>query len=210
MQARCTCGAILPEDARFCHKCGKPQFDEDIERLAAQEAGPPAQQSVLPAPPAPARIGFGNSRAVLVTMATAACSLVLLCAAAVIAPILGPLILCLAGFMAVRFYKRRTPEPVSPGGGAFLGLMTGLWLFLVLAICAAVTSIYISSPDGREMLRASMPKVPEVAKMLDNPHQFLMGILMGLIPTFFIATISAAFGGLLAARSSRGHNPQKL
>jgi uncharacterized protein involved in cysteine biosynthesis len=210
VQARCTCGAILPEDARFCHKCGKPQFDEDIERLAAQEAGPPAQQTVPPPPSAPAPIGFGNSRAVLVTMATAACSLVLLCAAAVIAPILGPLILCLAGFMAVRFYKRRTPEPVSPGGGAFLGLMTGLWLFLVLAICAAVTSIYISSPDGREMLRASMPKVPEVAKMLDNPHQFLMGILMGLIPTFFIATISAAFGGLLAARSSRGHNPQKL
>ncbi|MBV9294668.1 MAG: zinc-ribbon domain-containing protein, partial [Acidobacteriaceae bacterium] len=23
MQQRCTCGAILPEDARFCHKCGK-------------------------------------------------------------------------------------------------------------------------------------------------------------------------------------------
>ena len=202
MEARCTCGAVLPEDARFCHKCGKPQFDEDIERIAAQEPAPPAPQATHA--PAPARIGFGNSRAVLVTMATAACSLVLLCAAAVVAPILGPLILCLAGFMAVRFYKRRTPEPVSPGGGAFLGLMTGLWLFLVLAICAAVTSIYISSPDGREMLRASMPKVPELAKMLDDPHQFLMGILMGLIPTFFIATISAAFGGLLAARSSRG------
>lgn len=208
MEARCTCGAVLPEDARFCHKCGKPQFDEDIERIAAQEPAPPAPQ--VAQAPAPTRIGFGNSRAVLITMATAACSLVLLCAAAVVAPILGPLILCLAGFMAVRFYKRRTPEPVSPGGGAFLGLMTGLWLFLVLAICAAVTSIYISSPDGREMLRASMPKVPEVAKMLDDPHQFLMGILMGLIPTFFIATISAAFGGLLAARSSRGQNPQKL
>ncbi|HZQ52551.1 MAG TPA: zinc ribbon domain-containing protein [Bryobacteraceae bacterium] len=208
MEARCTCGAVLPEDARFCHKCGKPQFDEDIERIAAQEPAPPAPQ--VAQAPAPTRIGFGNSRAVLITMATAACSLVLLCAAAVVAPILGPLILCLAGFMAVRFYKRRTPEPVSPGGGAFLGLMTGLWLFLVLAICAAVTSIYISSPDGREMLRASMPKVPEVAKMLDDPHEFLMGILMGLIPTFFIATISAAFGGLLAARSSRGQNPQKL
>jgi uncharacterized protein involved in cysteine biosynthesis len=205
VQARCTCGAILPEDARFCHKCGKPQFDEDIERLAAEPAAaPPVQQPVQTPAPAPARIGFGNSRAVLVTMGTAACSLVLLCAAAMVAPLLGPLVLCLAGFMAVRFYKRRTPEPVSPGGGAFLGLMTGLWLFLVLAICAAVTSIYISSPDGREMLRASMPKVPEVAKMLDDPHQFLMGILMGLIPTFFIATISAAFGGLLAARSSRG------
>ena len=23
----CTCGAQLPPDARFCHKCGKPQYD---------------------------------------------------------------------------------------------------------------------------------------------------------------------------------------
>src|SRR5689334_2027095 len=24
----CTCGAQLPEDARFCHRCGKPQRNE--------------------------------------------------------------------------------------------------------------------------------------------------------------------------------------
>ena len=24
----CTCGAELPPDSRFCHKCGKPQREE--------------------------------------------------------------------------------------------------------------------------------------------------------------------------------------
>jgi hypothetical protein len=49
--------------------------------------------------------------------------------------------------------------------------------------------------------------MPEVAKMLDDPHRFLMSILEGLIPMFFIATISAAFGGMLAARTSARRGP---
>ena len=147
-------------------------------------------------------IGFGNVRAVLITMAVAAISLVALCGAALIAPVLGPLVLCAAGFAATKIYKRRSTEAVSTGSGAYLGLMTGLWLFLVVAACAGITSIYVSSPEGRDMMKAAVPKMPEVAKLLDNPHQFVMSIIEGLIPTFFIATISAAFGGMLAARGS--------
>ena len=209
MEQRCTCGAILPEDARFCHKCGKPQYEEDIARLAAEEtpAAPAPKPSAVGPAPAVARIGFGNLRAVLITMGVAALSLVLLCAAAFVAPIFGPIILCGAGFTAAKFYKKRTVEQLSPGGGAFLGLMTGLWLFLVIAICAAITSFYIASPEGREIMKAAMPKMPEIAKMLDDPHQFLVSILEGLIPMFFIATISAAFGGMLAARTSARRRP---
>lgn len=208
MEQRCTCGVVLPEGARFCHKCGKPQFEEDIARLSAQEqALAPAGHVSLAQSPTASRIGFGNLRAVLITMGVAALSLVLLCAAAIIAPLFGPIILCAAGFAAAKFYTRRTIEPLSTGGGAFLGLMTGLWLFLVVAICAAITSVYMASPEGREIMKAAMPKMPEVAKMLDDPHRFLMSILEGLIPMFFIATISAAFGGMLAARTSARRGP---
>ncbi len=205
MELRCTCGAILPEDARFCHKCGKPQLEEDIARLSAADAPLPVQrpldvpeQNQTKAVP----IGFGNLRAVAITMGVAALALVALFLAAAIAPVLGPVVLCAAGFAAARFYRSRTAEPLSTGGGAYLGLMTGIWLFLVVAVCAAITSIYVASPAGREILKAAMPKMPELAKMLDDPHQFLVSLLEGLIPMFFLATVSAAFGGMLAARLS--------
>ncbi len=205
MDLRCTCGASLPDDARFCHKCGKPQFEEDIARLSASEAPTPVQGPLDVPGSGGAKtkpIGFGNMRAVAITMASAAIALVALFLAAAISPVLGPVVLCSAGFAAARFYRRRTAEPLSPGGGAYLGLMTGVWLFLVVAICATITSIYVASPAGREILKAAMPKMPELAKLLDDPHQFLINLMEGLIPMFFLATISSALGGMLAARMS--------
>jgi hypothetical protein len=202
VELRCTCGANLPEDARFCHKCGKPQFEEDIERISAGEPTTPVQGPIDVPGIKTVPIGFGNMRAVAITMAAAAIALIALFLAAAISPVLGPVVLCSAGFAAARFYRKRTAEPLSPGGGAYLGLMTGIWLFLVVAICAAITSIYVASPTGREVLRAAMPKMPEIAKLLDDPHQFLINLMEGLIPMFFLATISAALGGMLAARMS--------
>lgn len=214
MQQRCTCGAILPEDARFCHKCGKPQFEEDIERLAAQESVP-ARVPPVAAPPAPAisRIGFNNLRAVLITMAVAAFSLVILYLALLLLPPLVPIILCGAGFAAAKFYKNQTLQPLTKGGGAFLGMMTGLWLFLVVAICLAVFSLEVSSPTGQELLKAASEKVPqlannpEAAKLLDHPQELLNAIRSALLPMFFVITISAAFGGMLAGRASARHRP---
>src|ERR1700758_2499346 len=43
----CTCGAQLPPDARFCHKCGKPQYDyPGVEEV--EPATPPAEIPILP------------------------------------------------------------------------------------------------------------------------------------------------------------------
>src|SRR5205823_4682932 len=53
---RCTCGAQLPPDARFCHKCGKPQYD-----YPGLETGLVAQP---PPPPPPPEISFRNGTAV--------------------------------------------------------------------------------------------------------------------------------------------------
>ena len=74
--------------------------------------------------------------------------------------------------------------------------MTGFWLFLILAVCVLVTSISINSPEGQEVLKAFSQKVPELAKILSDPRQ----MLLALIVEFFILTVLAAFGGMLAAR----------
>ncbi len=215
MEQRCTCGAALPEDARFCHKCGKPQYEEDIIRLAAQEtaATPVPTPTAVATAPTVARIGFGNLRAVLITMGVAALSLVVLYLALLLMPPLAPVILCAAGFAAATFYKKQTLESLTKGGGAFLGLMTGLWLFLVVAICLIVVSVELSSPAGQEIFKAASLKLPQIAnnpeaaKLLDHPQELVNGVRGALIPMFFIITISAAFGGMLAGRTSARHRP---
>jgi hypothetical protein len=146
------------------------------------------------------RIGFSNLRAVGITGGVAACSLVGLSIACAIAPLLVPLVLCGAGFAAAQFYKNRKAEPLTPFNGATLGMMTGFWLFLMVAVCVAMTSVWIGSPEGREVLKAFSAKMPELAKIVDDPHQVVIALAQGLIPCFFILTISAAFGGMLAAR----------
>ena len=62
----CSCGAQLPPDARFCHKCGKPQraeilVEEEPEPTAIQEARLPP-----PSAPTPAALNFRNPVAVRV------------------------------------------------------------------------------------------------------------------------------------------------
>jgi len=203
VELRCTCGALLPEDARFCHKCGKPQYEEDIARLSAPEPSTVPVQGPLdvPAENKAAPIGFGNLRAVTITIAVAAITLLPL-AIAMIAPPLSLLVLCAAGYFAAHFYRKQSMQPLSPGGGAYLGAMTGVWLSLVFAVCGALISIQVSSPDNLNLMRAYLARMPEAAKMLENPHQFVVGMGQALLFLFFLATISAAFGGMLAARKS--------
>ena len=207
MQPRCTCGAFLPEDARFCHKCGKPQYEEDIARLSVQEVPPPvvpAAERELPRLSPSTAIGFRNLRAVGTTLAVAAVSLVALGIAGEIgaSPLLL-IILCAAGFVAARFYHRRTAERLTPLAGAKLGAMTCLWLFLVVAIGAIVN---FASVDGREKFKAAilnapnLPNVPEFTRLLQDPTELLLLILVSFAFLFLIGTVAAAFGGMLAAR----------
>src|ERR1700693_5429178 len=69
----CTCGAQLPPDARFCHKCGKPQYD--YPGVEQSETPPPLIEvaSVPPAPPVQVsgEISFHNRLAVRVGLISA-------------------------------------------------------------------------------------------------------------------------------------------
>ena len=199
MPLRCTCGANLPEDARFCHKCGKPQYEEDIARLNA--AASPVEESAAPPLAAPALapaapIGFSNRRAVRITLSVAGFSLFALSVFASVAPALVFLIMFAAGFASVRVYLRRTAENLTASGGAALGAMTWLWLYLVEAIG---TLFALFTVQGREIVKNAM-KRPELAQFVDDPQKFVLVVVAAMIIALVIGTASAAFGGIVAVR----------
>jgi hypothetical protein len=195
---RCTCGALLPEDARFCHKCGKPQYEEDIERINAAEAVrevPVAAAPVLQRHP-PSRIGFGNGRAVRITLAVAGLSLLAISVIASLAPPLVLPIMVAAGFTSVRIYLSRTAENLTASGGAALGAMTWLWLFLVEAIG---TGAALFTVQGREVVKSTL-KRPELAQFIDDPQKLILIVALAMVMILVIGGISSAIGGILAVR----------
>jgi hypothetical protein len=202
---RCSCGAVLPEDARFCHKCGKPQYEEDIARLNAAEAPSPSPipvaQPVASSQP-PSRIGFSNRRAVRITLAVAAFSLLAIVIIANLAPPLLLPILVAAGFTSVRVYLSRTAENLTASGGAALGAMTFLWLYLFEAICAAFV---VFSTQAKEIAKAM--KSPELAQgitqLTDDPQKLVVLLISALV----IGAVSGAVGGVLAVRWQPRNGP---
>jgi hypothetical protein len=206
---RCTCGAVLPEEARFCHKCGKPQYEEDIARLAALETPAPVQAPLAPplSPAPPVGISFRNSRAVLISIVVAAAAFVGSGAAVLVSPLLFPVILCAAGFASARIYRRQSAEPMTTAAGARLGWMTGLWLFLIIAVLSAITAVYVSSPEGWQQVRAVWSQMPEVSKLLVSQHDFLVRLLTNLPFFFFLLTLLPGLGGMLGARSAPRRRP---
>lgn len=161
------------------------------------EAAPPPPVSAPLAPSAPE--SNLNVRAVGISLGVAALAFVCMLFVGVLAPPAVPLILCAAGFAAARFYALR--RTLSAFGGAVLGSMTGMWLFLVFAACAETASVTLASPEGEAMMRSISPQAaPEMIKLLGDPHQMFTGFLL---PVFFLLVLSPAFGGLLAARLRR-------
>jgi hypothetical protein len=206
-QQRCTCGAILPEDARFCHKCGKPQYEEDIARLSAQEpASVPAAPAAQPSRPATG-ISFRNSRAVLISLVVAALAFFASLLATMLWAPLFPIVLCAAGFIAARLYRTDAAEPLTPGAGARLGWMTGLWLFLIVALLCIVAAVYLSTPQGWEQAKAFWAQFPEMSKGLGDQHDVLSTLVMRLPFLFLLLTLLPGLGGMLGAKSTPRRHP---
>src|SRR5258708_956023 len=58
----CTCGTKLVEDARFCHRCGRPTFEPEVA-----EPPPPMPQPTLQAKLAQLPVSFSNPIALRVS-----------------------------------------------------------------------------------------------------------------------------------------------
>jgi len=194
----CTCGAQLPPDARFCHKCGKPQREEPVaESEEVLVVAPPPQVEAVAAPP----LNFRNPTALRVGLLAAA----LLCLMMMIPGInLAAVVWWLgAGYLSVWIYKRRTGQRLNVRGGARMGWITGVLSCALLTLLFAFFMLAIRQMGGLSALKDNLKdfafqqgSVDEALKMLQDPSK----MLRSLIATFVMLTLTCTAGGALGAK----------
>lgn len=197
MPEYCTCGAQLPPDARFCHKCGKPQREEDLvveEQPVVVIEPPPA------APPPPPPINFHNAIAVRVALLAGTLAFMI---SAVLGP-LGLIALAAAGFFAVYLYRRRTGAILSVANGARLGWLSGIFIFTIAIIVFTIQLVALSPSQMMRDLHEQMTKnysaseaqINQVITFLASPS----GIGMIVLFSFLMITLLPALGGAVGAK----------
>ncbi|MEQ1948388.1 MAG: zinc ribbon domain-containing protein [Bryobacteraceae bacterium] len=211
MPERCTCGAQLPPDALFCHKCGKPQREdllqreEETERAEEAIASQPAAEFVPPPLPqaAPLPIGLKNTVAVRVALFAGVLCLV---ASMLLGQVPGLQILAMlapaaSGFLAVHLYRKRTGQCLSMVSGARLGWISGLFGFILITILFTIFSVMLSQPELADAIRQqaeqrNRPEMMQVIEEFRSPE----AIAKTLAATFLLFTLLPAFGGTLGAK----------
>jgi hypothetical protein len=202
----CTCGAELPPDARFCHKCGKPQREEpEFQQIVESQAVPPLAP-LAPPPPPSIEIGFHNSLVVRLGFLSA-----LLANLLILTPYLyiaSPVWLAVAGFLCVRWYMRRSGQPLTVRSGARIGWVTGVFSFIISSVLWTLAFITaVQSGMLEKIWRDQVSGVPgfqvnpnEVSEMLRNPVMLGFSLLMFLFVWFVLSTACSVAGGALGAK----------
>ena len=197
MPETCTCGTTLVENARFCHRCGKPVFEEPHLVEAPPPVQPPPAEGKNAAR-APLPVGFGNPIALRIAFLMSIAIMVL-----EMIPFLQILFVvwCLiAGWGAVRLYRRITGLTLSPSSGARLGSITGVLTFLSIAVVMALAMLF----NGKELIQQMVHQNPEVSQVVNNPAALALGFVFGLLILFAMVVGFCAAGGALSARWAGG------
>ncbi|MDE3197285.1 MAG: hypothetical protein KGN84_13125 [Acidobacteriota bacterium] len=187
----CTCGAQLVEDARFCHRCGRPTgplavAEEPIPQITIQ----PSFQAKLAQIP----VSFNNPVALRVA---------LLMSVAVIPMEMAPGLSLLsifwwlaAGWCAVLLYRRLTGSVLSVRAGARLGSITGVLTFVGLAVAFTIAMVFA----GKEFFDQMVKQNPDAKQIVNDPAMLCAVILVGLAFLFTVVVSICAAGGALGAR----------
>jgi hypothetical protein len=211
------------EDARFCHACGKPVFEEDaaseepVKKAeppvpAAVEAPPPPPVTPPPAktPPKLHRIDFHNPVAIRTALLCACVGFLLAMPIQNFPIILG--LLFASGFFAAYLYKRRTGTPLDGRNGFRLGWITGLIAFVMLLILQTVSVVMLSFDDrsiGQVMLEAAQQsgqmqvsgdQMAEIEQVLSDPLGLTLIFAIFSFMLFITITLVTGIGGALGAK----------
>jgi hypothetical protein len=203
----CSCGAQLPEDARFCHKCGKPQREEIV---VEQPPAPPSAVATPPTPNAawPGAPSFHHPVAVRVGLFVASIA-TFLCLAL---PYGFVIWLPSAGFISVYLFSRRTGQSLSIRNGARMGWISGILSFLIIAVLFTIIATALASRPGgiagffREQISAQpIPSIPtqdleKAIEMLANPVNQALAYLFILLVWFTVMSVFCTAGGAIGAK----------
>ncbi len=203
----CTCGAQLPPDARFCHKCGKPQYDYpgiDETEPAQRPIEPPSLPEAAYVP-IPTEIGFHNGLAVRIGFIAAAAAVMASMVPIPFAWLRLPLAFIAAGFLAVYLYSRRTGQRLSLRSGARMGWITGIFSFTLVSVIFTVAMVAVTSQGSLEkelesQLSPNDPRWEMVRQVLNNPAMIIAGLALYLMLFFVILTALPMIGGALGAK----------
>jgi hypothetical protein len=204
MPETCSCGAVLVEGARFCHKCGKPTFTVETvaETSTPEPVGPaPIGATITPIGALPPRtvlaslpVGFGNPIALRVAFVMSLVLLLLQLIPGV--NLLFALWWLGAGWGAVLIYQRITGAVLSVGSGARLGSITGVLTSLSLAILSLLALLLMGKDSFADLAKQD----PQVSQVFNNPTAMAAVILLALALMSGLVTGICAAGGALGAR----------
>jgi|SRR5579871_1522392 len=186
----CSCGAQLPPDALFCHKCGKPQRE-----IVAPEPPPPPVQFTAPPPPLRESlpVNFRNPVALRIAFSVAIGATIL----SFVVPFLNWIA---GGFFAVLFYRRSTGSFLNVNAGLRLGWITGILAFVLYSILFTLLVL----PQMSNLIQqqsASLPASnPEVIRQMMRFFESPPGIAMALAAIFVLITLLTMAGGALGAK----------
>jgi hypothetical protein len=209
MPQHCTCGALLPEDARFCHRCGKPQFEPAVDETP--EIAAPAARAVQPAEAAAAaayaenraKVAFSNPLALRTCLVVAS-----FVTAIEVIPIIQFVAPVLGGFGAVWLFQRRIGRALRIADAAKLGFMTALLnalfatIWMTLNFALAGSAIFDAVRDQLHKTAMS-PAQQQALQMMNDPVVLAFFVLFVWIIFFVLASLLYMAGGALGARFAR-------
>ena len=197
---KCTCGAVLAENASFCHRCGRPVREltaTEQQEFAPVSPPPPAPATVIP-PQALPPIGVGNPIAVRVD---GLMSLGILMASMLPLVNLFVFVWCLpAGWGAVRLYRRLTGLRLNVGAGARLGFLTGVLAFVLMLVVIAFSMVASGKEILDQLTKQMVIQDPRMSDVVNNPAMLSAGLLMVVMLLFGMVVGMCAAGGALGAK----------
>jgi hypothetical protein len=200
MAKNCTCGAPLPDDARFCHRCGKPQWEQDT--IAFEPPAVPPVSAIPPVlpPGAGAPLTFNNPLALRTSLLVASITAVLEMAPFVIliAPLLG-------GFAAVALYQRRSGQILTTGAAAKLGWITAI-INAVLFTMWETLNFALQGTAILDVLRENLKHqvmTPAQQQLINDPWFVGLIVVVGWIMLCSFTSLLFMAGGALGAKFSK-------